>query len=112
MTRALPALVAALTLSAAATTRAVEPEAPPAPKEAEVRQAVARGLALVRKAVASYPTHRQCFSCHHQTLPALAMTHARDRGLDPDGGALLREQAEFTLESFQDKLEPMRAGNG
>jgi N-acyl-D-aspartate/D-glutamate deacylase len=42
----------------------------------------------------------------------LAMAAARDRGLDPEGGALLQEQADFTLESFREKVEPMREGRG
>src|SRR5262249_28068467 len=81
--------------------------APAARPEAE--EAVAKGLAVVQKAAANYPNHRTCFSCHHQTLPMLAMATARARGVRADE-ALLQEQADFTLESFQDKLAPMREG--
>ncbi|GAC1473596.1 MAG: hypothetical protein NVSMB9_22500 [Isosphaeraceae bacterium] len=83
----------------------------PAPTRRAVVQAATKGLALARKAAASYPTHRDCFSCHHQTLPMLAMVEARDRGLEGDE-ALLQEQADFTFESFQGKVPAMRKGEG
>ena len=43
------------------------------PNEQKLAQALERGLPIVQKAAANYPTHRDCFSCHHQTLPMLAM---------------------------------------
>ncbi len=76
-----------------------------------IKEAVTQGLALVRKAAANYPSHRACFSCHHQTLPMLAVTAASGLGINDDGG-LLQEQAEFTLESFRDKRAAMREGKG
>ena len=45
-----------------------------------------RGLALVQKAAANYPNHRTCFSCHHQTLPMLAVVAARGWGVAVDAG--------------------------
>ncbi len=76
-----------------------------------IAAAVKRGLPLVEKAAENYPTHRKCFSCHHQTLPMLAMVCARQAGL---GGneALLTSQAEFTLASFAGEIEDLRAGRG
>ena len=47
------------------------------PEPDDVREAEARAMRLVRKAADSYPEHRECFSCHHQTLPMLAMVAAR-----------------------------------
>src|SRR5262245_29670662 len=49
-----------------------------------LRKAAGRGLKVVEKAARSYPEHRDCFSCHHQTLPMLAMEIARERGLPAD----------------------------
>src|SRR5262245_24088373 len=65
--------------------------------DAELRQritaALERGLPLVEKAAARYPEHRKCFSCHHQTLPMLAIVSARHAGMTVDT-ALLEAQAE------------------
>ena len=82
-----------------------------APLQKEIHEAVEKGLALVQKAALNYPKHRDCFSCHHQTLPMLAMVRARDKGLKVDG-ALLQEQADFTLESFLGKRNEMAKGSG
>jgi N-acyl-D-aspartate/D-glutamate deacylase len=103
MHRLLAAVLSVLTLAAGRPAVGAGPDA--------VREAVARGLALVQKAAGNYPTHRNCFSCHHQTLPMLAMAAARDRGLPTDAG-LLQDQAEFTLASFRDKLDSVREGRG
>jgi N-acyl-D-amino-acid deacylase len=70
-----------------------------------------RGLPIIQKAAANYPKNRQCFSCHHQTLPILAMVTARDRHLSIDD-QLLQAQAEFTHLSFQGEHEALKAGKG
>src|SRR5262245_40936313 len=72
---------------------------PPAPDAGRIRAAVERGLRVVEKAARSYPEHRSCFSCHHQTLPLLAMAAADRKGLAVDRD-LLAAQARFTLQSF------------
>ena len=83
---------------------------PPVSRRA-IEEAASRGLALVQKAAANYPTHRTCFSCHHQTLPMQTMVTAREYGLAIDED-LLRAQGEFTHESFKERLGPMREGKG
>lgn len=75
------------------------------------REAVSTGLAVVQKAAANYPNHRDCFSCHHQTLPILAMVSARDAGL-PIDAVLLQSQAEFSLDSFTGKRAELEKGRG
>jgi N-acyl-D-amino-acid deacylase len=107
MPRTLVLVLVLATLSLNMNARGAEPELPPM----EVKQAVTQGLALMRKAAANYPAHRTCFSCHHQTLPMLAMVSAKTGGGSSDE-TLLQEQADFTLESFQDKLDAMREGRG
>jgi N-acyl-D-amino-acid deacylase len=87
-----------------------------APKETaaglkEISVSLSRGLPIIQKAGANYPQHRQCFSCHHQTLPMLAMVTARDRRVSIDD-KLLQAQAEFTHESFQGEHEALKAGKG
>jgi N-acyl-D-amino-acid deacylase len=74
-----------------------------------VQTAVDRGLMVVQKAARSYPSHRECFSCHHQTLPAFAMVTARDAGFEIDE-TLLGEQVEFTRQSFAGKIEQVARG--
>jgi N-acyl-D-amino-acid deacylase len=85
------------------------------PLEEALRQRVVavleRGLPLVQQAAARYPEHRKCFSCHHQTLPMLAMVSARHSGVTVDA-ALLESQAEFTHASFKGQLDDLRAGQG
>lgn len=83
----------------------------PCGESEKVATAVARGLPLVQKAAENYPTHRNCFSCHHQTLPMLAMTSARQAKLVIDD-PLPRAQAEFSHKSFRDTHEDLRAGRG
>jgi|SRR5579864_107253 len=73
------------------------------------REAIARGLNLAQKAAASYPSHRQCFSCHHQTLPMLAMVSARACGSDIDN-ELLQAQADFSINSFRSTLPSIKEG--
>src|SRR5262249_43463340 len=77
----------------------------------EVEDAVVRGLRVVQKAAESYPNHRACFSCHHQTLPMLAMVAARDRGVPIDVG-LLQAQGDFSRESFRERSAVMEQGKG
>ncbi len=76
-----------------------------------IRDAVVRGLKIVQKSARSYPDNRTCFSCHHQTLPVLAMATARDRGLEIDH-EVFREQLEFTHESFEGRARRMKEGEG
>jgi N-acyl-D-amino-acid deacylase len=71
--------------------------------------AAARGLALVQKAATNYPKHRDCFSCHHQTLPMLAVVTARAHRV-PTVEKLLQDQAKFTRDSFEGKIEDLKRG--
>jgi hypothetical protein len=51
-----------------------------APRPAEVRNAVAKALPLLRKGGEGHMAQRTCFACHNQALPVLALTTARWRG--------------------------------
>src|SRR6266446_2608891 len=77
----------------------------------ESAAAVTRALPLVQKAAANYPKHRDCFSCHHQTLPMLALVTARDHRL-PIDDKILETQGEFTHKWFQGQIENMNQGRG
>lgn len=77
--------------------------------EKTIRNAIERGLAVVQQGARAYPSHQSCFSCHHQTLPVLAMTVARDAGLKIDT-SLLEEQRKFTRASFQERQARLAKG--
>lgn len=82
-----------------------------APGPAEIRTALERALVQVQGAASRYPSHRDCFSCHHQTLPAVAMVAARRAGVAIDE-ALLVDTVEFSAESFRRQLGNLRRGTG
>ena len=76
-----------------------------------IAAALKLGLPLVQKAATRYPDHRKCFSCHHQTLPLLAMSSGREWGATIDE-TVLKTQAEFTQTAFQKQKEDLLAGKG
>ena len=76
-----------------------------------IEQAVENGLRIVQKAARNYPQHRQCFSCHHQTLPMHAMATALEHGFEVDQ-PLLQEQDQFTRDSFLERIKGLREGRG
>jgi N-acyl-D-amino-acid deacylase len=78
---------------------------------AAIHKAIAKGLENVQQAAEKYPKHRNCFSCHHQTLPLLSLVTARAHGIAVDD-KLLEFQSQFTRDSFQSSLETMTQGKG
>ncbi|HEV3144989.1 MAG TPA: prenyltransferase/squalene oxidase repeat-containing protein [Gemmataceae bacterium] len=93
------------------TSFADEPPKPPGDKQDEIAKSVSRGLAIVQKAATNYPKHRECFSCHHQTLPMLAMVTTREHGVKIDD-ELLQAQAKFTHKSFENSIAELKKGKG
>lgn len=77
--------------------------------ERDVRAAIEKGLPLLQQAAHRYPTHRACFSCHHQTLPLLAMTEARRAGFSIDE-EILKEQWQHTYDNFESRIDGLRQG--
>ncbi len=51
-----------------------------APSTESVRMAVQKALPLITKSMADYQESRDCFSCHHQAVPVLAVSTAKERG--------------------------------
>jgi lipoprotein NlpI len=82
-----------------------------AEESADFRQAIAKGLKNIQEAAEKYPKHRNCFSCHHQTLPLLALNTARARGFAVNG-KLIESQADFSHDSFASSLQTMAQGKG
>ncbi len=97
----LPLAVAGLLVARAA-------DAQDKPSAERTMAAVKLGLPLIEQAAGRYPTHRKCFSCHHQTLPALAM-NAGCADLEA-AEKFAKAQAEFTAKSFGYQLQDLREG--
>ncbi|CAN5269306.1 hypothetical protein BH23VER1_BH23VER1_13100 [soil metagenome] len=77
----------------------------------DLTRAIDGGLKIVQKAALNYSENRSCFSCHHQTLPMLAMVEARAFGVEIDT-VLLDEQATYTHDFYKDRTENVAAGKG
>jgi N-acyl-D-amino-acid deacylase len=75
---------------------------------AEIRKAITKGLGRIEQGAANYPKHRQCFSCHHQAVPIMALSSAKERGFAVSLEDL-KKHVEFSLKSF-DKLDAVRKG--
>lgn len=76
-----------------------------------IELAARAGLETLEASAAFYPEQRTCFSCHHQTLPMLAMVEARRAGLAADDDGLL-EQRDFTHDAFTGLRDRLLAGHG
>ncbi len=81
------------------------------PKPEDVRAAVEKALPLILESTAAYPESRDCFSCHHQAVPVLALTGARDRGFAVPGDAIVGLM-EHTEADLRGALASYRQGGG
>ena len=77
----------------------------------KLTDAVTRGVRLLEKAAKNYPEHRDCFACHHQTLPLLGMSEAKRIGIAIDE-VVFDATVEFTRKHFADRTAAMREGRG
>ncbi|MEQ2005325.1 MAG: sulfatase-like hydrolase/transferase [Limisphaerales bacterium] len=75
-----------------------------------VHAAVGLGLARVKQAAAYWQASKTCISCHHQTLPMLAMTEAVRVGFPLDA-AWLQSQAKTSHTYLEERIEVMDAGD-
>jgi ankyrin repeat protein len=78
-----------------------------------VDKAVRRTLPLLQRVGPSFMSNSEesCASCHHQSLPALALDLARQRGF-PVNQKSFRDQAEETRQILADKRELILQGMG
>jgi hypothetical protein len=98
--------------SAAAGDDGARPRVQVNPDARSIRKAVDRALPLLVKASSvEYPLHRDCFSCHNQGVPALALTLARQRGFAVDAQSL-RAIAEHTEADLEGAIDDYRKGQG
>jgi N-acyl-D-amino-acid deacylase len=103
-------IACAISLLAAAVLHAEEPK----DAEGNVRSAVQKSIALLEASAKEYRNHRECFSCHHQALPTLALVEARKRGFTIDEENL-RTAVELThkhLEGGRDRYLDGRGQGG
>ena len=83
-----------------------------APNESEIKAAVAKSLPLLEAgARGSMEKRKQCFTCHNQGLPIMALTTARDRGFTIDAENL-RAQVQFTAKFLASNRTEYLAGKG
>jgi N-acyl-D-amino-acid deacylase len=82
----------------------------PVPDEA-IRMSIVKGLKRLEMAATNYTTHRQCFSCHHQALPMMALASAKERGFAIDE-KVVAKQVKFTLDTFTPNVKDIRNGIG
>jgi squalene cyclase len=77
-----------------------------------IKAAVERSLPLlVKGAEGSMEKRKNCFTCHNQGLPVLALTTARTRGFAVDD-AMLRKQLEFTAGFLEKNRSGYLEGRG
>ncbi len=85
------------------------------PKPEALRVAVNKALPLIIKSTEEYTKSRDCFSCHHQAVPVLALATARDRGfaVAPEAISAPCEQTEADLrEALETYVKGVGQGGG
>jgi len=75
----------------------------------EVRSAIAKALPPLQKAGPGFWAGSGCISCHHQSLPAMAVAVARERGLAVDEAAAA-EALKLSVNYMDARRERMRQG--
>ncbi|HEV8574086.1 MAG TPA: hypothetical protein VGR43_05190 [Dehalococcoidia bacterium] len=82
------------------------------PSNEAIKAAVAKALPLLETAArGSMEKRKQCFTCHNQALPIMALTTARSRGLTIDAENL-RRQIQFTADFLAKNRTNYLAGKG
>ena len=77
-----------------------------------IKAALAKSLPLLETASkGSMEKRKQCFTCHNQGLPVIALTTARSRGITIDAENL-RQQVQFTADFLEKNRTNYLAGRG
>ena len=83
-----------------------------APGNEAIKAAVAKSVPLLETAArGSMEKRKQCFTCHNQALPVMALTVARSRGITIDAENL-RHQVQFTADFLAKNRTNYLAGRG
>lgn len=72
---------------------------------------MAETLDLLTWTASVYPEQRDCFSCHHQTMPSLVLKQADRQGIAVDLEEVDRQIA-HTVQFFEQRVDRMRKGQG
>ncbi|MEC9094917.1 MAG: prenyltransferase/squalene oxidase repeat-containing protein [Planctomycetota bacterium] len=80
-------------------------------RQERIKKAIQRAIPLVEKSAREYLLHRECFSCHHQAMPIIALARVRDNGFSIND-ATFRSQVKHTAQHFSRNLEKYRQGQG
>lgn len=102
------AIVCVTLASIASNAFGAEPDRPGA---AAIRAAVERSLRLIQATGAKYRDERECFSCHHQAVPAIALEIAARRGFAIDRDEL-KAQGKHALDDLARNAKGYREGKG
>jgi hypothetical protein len=114
---AVPAMVIATLIGAVAgqatddgrpTTADYQDDPPPESIGAAIKRALPL---LVTASAVVYPKKRECFSCHNQAVPAVALSLAKARGFDVDNQTL-HAIAEHTEADLSSAFDDYRQGKG
>jgi outer membrane protein assembly factor BamB len=88
------------------------PAADVRPDQDAIRAAVEKALPLLEKGAAGSMAERsQCFTCHNQGLPLLAITTAQSRGFQIDGEHV-QVQSQFIADFLTNNREKFMMGKG
>ena len=79
--------------------------------ELEMGSRIEKSLKLLDSSARVYTQERQCFSCHHQALPAMAFQLARQRQISVATGMIAR-QVKFTRDYYEKRKGSIRKGAG
>ena len=77
----------------------------------EIRAAALRALPPLQKTLTVYAERRDCYSCHNQGVPLVALAIARSRGLTIDEDAF-QGAVSLTLADLESGLEQYQKGRG
>jgi hypothetical protein len=101
-----------LLVFAIATSSLLASAADHAPEDEVIRAAVAKSLPLLESSArTSMEKRKQCFTCHNQALPLMALTAAKERGFVVDVENL-RQELEFTAGFLAKSQANYLAGRG
>ncbi len=83
------------------------------PTSQAIRASVQKSLGLLERAADEFIVHRDCFSCHHQALPVMALTMAKEKGYAIKEEVLTR-QIQHTARFFDNNRKKFleKAGTG
>jgi hypothetical protein len=97
-------LIVAMTFGLLQTTRAEAPDE-------QIRTVIEQSLPLLERAAAGSADQRECFTCHNQALPILALSQARRHGFEVDADNY-RRQLEHTFAHLDRSRQQFLDGKG